>query len=63
MKKSSNITDISGGFKGEPKTVEEWMKRELADPKTRTAIDKQLKKMRAEQDSPFTKRRKKCRTW
>lgn len=42
----NDIENISGGFRGEPSSVAEWMRRELADPKTRTAVEREVEKLK-----------------
>jgi len=46
----SDEKNISGGFRGEPKSVRQFVDRELADPAVRADVDRRVKKMRAEQD-------------
>ena len=35
---------------GEPKTVQEWLDQELADPATRAEVEQEVERMKGEQD-------------
>ena len=42
----SKTENISGGFRGEPKSVQRFIDRALADPKEREAVRRELEKLR-----------------
>ena len=45
-----NNENISGGFRGDPQNVQQFIAREMANPETRGAVENELETMRAEQD-------------
>lgn len=45
----SAIEDISGGFRGAPRTVDEWLRRALANPKLRKEAERIMDEMEREQ--------------